>query len=79
MKSKRTAYLLWFFWIVGLCGLHRIYIGKVGTGILWLLTGGLLMIGQIVDLFTLGMQVDIANTAQRQGVQTPAAGQRPAE
>ena len=76
MKSKRTAYLLWFFWVIGLCGLHRIYIGKVATGILWLLTGGLLMIGQIVDLFTLGMQVDILNNTHRQGMQTLPSDQR---
>jgi hypothetical protein len=31
-------------------GLHRFYVGKIGTGILWCLTGGLFMIGQIVDI-----------------------------
>jgi TM2 domain-containing membrane protein YozV len=62
MKSKTTALILWLLWLVGLGGLHRIYLGKVGTGILWLLTWGVFGIGQIIDLFTLGTQVDLCNT-----------------
>ncbi len=61
MKSKGFAYFLWLFGLIGLCGLHRFYIGKIGTGIIWLFTLGLLGIGQLIDLFTLGGQVDIYN------------------
>ncbi|MHC4700222.1 MAG: protein kinase domain-containing protein, partial [Planctomycetota bacterium] len=31
-------------------GLHRFYVGKIGTGILWFVTGGLFFIGQIIDI-----------------------------
>jgi TM2 domain-containing membrane protein YozV len=59
MKSKFVAYVLWFF--LGLIGGHKFYLGKVGMGILYLFTGGLFGIGWIIDLFTLGNQVDLYN------------------
>ncbi|MFV0554613.1 MAG: NINE protein [Mangrovibacterium sp.] len=59
MKSKGIAYLLWFF--LGAFSIHRFYVGKVGTGILYLLTGQLLGIGWIIDLFILGTLVDNYN------------------
>ncbi len=34
----------------GFFGLHRFYVGKIGTGILWFFTGGLFLVGQIVDV-----------------------------
>lgn len=62
MKSKGTAYVLWLFSLVGICGLYRFYIGKIGTGIIWLFTLGLLGVGVVFDLFTLGGQVEQVNT-----------------
>jgi hypothetical protein len=41
----------WF----GLCGLHRFYVGKVGTGIIWLCTCGLAGIGQLIDIILLAV------------------------
>lgn len=61
MKEKTTAYILWSGCFLGLCGLHRIYSGKIGTGFLWLFTFGLLGIGQLVDLFAIPSMVQEAN------------------
>ncbi len=47
-KSKLTALLLCIFF--GGIGIHRFYTGKIGTGILWLLTGGCFGIGYVVDI-----------------------------
>lgn len=47
IKSKVVAALLCFF--LGCFGIHRFYVGKVGTGILWFLTAGWFGIGALVD------------------------------
>jgi len=47
-KSWVTALLLCIF--LGGIGAHRFYVGKIGTGIIYLLTGGLFGIGWVVDL-----------------------------
>lgn len=47
-KSKTVALLLAIF--VGGFGAHRFYVGKTGTGIIYLFTGGLFCIGWIIDI-----------------------------
>ena len=64
-KSSGISYGLWCLGLLGLCGIHRFYNGKWGTGILWLLTGGLFFIGQLVDLFLIPGMVDRENARRR--------------
>ncbi|HOV63176.1 MAG TPA: TM2 domain-containing protein [Spirochaetia bacterium] len=59
MYSTGIAYLLLF--LFGWSGAHRFYLGKIGSGFLYLCTGGLFGIGWLYDLFTLPSQVREAN------------------
>jgi len=47
---------------LGIFGVHRFYMGKWFTGILYLLTGGLFLIGYIYDYWTLNDQLTILNS-----------------
>ena len=55
-----VAWLLLTF--LGLFGIHRFYMGKWISGILYLVTGGLLGIGYLYDLWTLNDQVNELNS-----------------
>lgn len=50
-KSGLTAFLLCLF--LGTLGAHRFYVGKIGTGILMLLTGGGLGLWYLYDLISI--------------------------
>jgi len=62
LKSKGIAYLLWVLGIFGILGLHRFYLGKIGTGFFYLFTGGCFGLGAFIDLFTLANQVETHNS-----------------
>lgn len=53
------AWLLLTF--LGVFGVHRFYLGKWLTGLLWLCTGGLLGLGVLYDYWTLNESVSNAN------------------
>lgn len=48
LPKRSTALFLCLFF--GLFGLHRIYVGRVGSGILMFLTGGFFCLGWIGDI-----------------------------
>jgi TM2 domain-containing membrane protein YozV len=47
---------------LGLFGIHRFYLGKWLTGLLYLLTGGLFLFGIIYDYWTLNQQISQVNS-----------------
>ena len=61
MKTSGTAYVLWCACFFGGCGIHRFYLGKYGTGLLYFFTFGLFGIGQFIDLFLIPGMVEREN------------------
>jgi len=59
MKSVVTTYILWMFF--GLIGLHRFYLNRFGTGLLYMVTLGIFGIGWLVDIYLIPELVDEAN------------------
>ena len=58
-----VAWLLLTF--LGIFGIHRMYMNKWFTGIIYLLTGGLLGFGYLYDFWTLNEQITIMNSSSR--------------
>lgn len=53
LSAKWIALALCVF--LGMFGVHRFYVGKIGTGVLWFFTAGMCGIGWMVDIFTIAV------------------------
>ncbi|MES2488187.1 MAG: TM2 domain-containing protein [Pseudomonadota bacterium] len=64
-RAGRSSYSVGWILLtfLGIFGIHRFYMGKWITGILYLCTGGLFLIGYIYDYWTLNGQIDELNRA----------------
>jgi TM2 domain-containing membrane protein YozV len=59
--SLPTVYGFWALGFFGLCGMHRFYLGKPCSGILYLFTFGLLFMGQLIDVLLIPAMVKERN------------------
>jgi TM2 domain-containing membrane protein YozV len=49
-KDPQTVLLLGLLGFLGVAGVQRFYIDQIGMGLLYLLTGGICLIGTIIDV-----------------------------
>ena len=65
MSWGRSANVTWILLtFVGVFGIHRVYMGKYLTGLIYFLTGGLFLVGILYDYWTLNEQLDAVNTGR---------------
>lgn len=61
--NRLTTFLLCL--LLGFFGVHRFYVGRTGSGVLWLLTGGILAVGWIYDLVMIATGEFVDNEGKR--------------
>ena len=76
-SEKDWLVTLLFSIFLGYLGIHRFYVGKIGTGILWLLTGGCLGVGALVDIIMIATE-NFTDDNNRLIVQDQRKNPRPA-
>lgn len=64
-RSIVLSYLLWMACFLGISGLHRLYMGRYVSGLLWFVTMGFLGVGNVIDAFLLPRMVDDVNRGAR--------------
>lgn len=74
LNKVSSAYIFWLGCLFQLHGLHRIYNGKIGTGLLWMCTLGLFGVGQLLDLLLIPNMVDDYNTKLKARMGISAGG-----
>jgi TM2 domain-containing membrane protein YozV len=60
--NYNVAWILLTF--LGVFGIHRFYMGKWLSGLVYLLTGGVLLLGVLYDFWTLNSQISEENRAR---------------
>ncbi len=59
-KNYSVSWILLTFF--GMFGVHRFYLGKIFTGVLFLLTGGIFLLGYLYDYWTINKQISEINS-----------------
>jgi TM2 domain-containing membrane protein YozV len=62
-KGYNVSWILLTF--LGIFGLHRLYLGKWVTALIWFFTVGLFLLGYLYDYWTLNDQIDEVNREER--------------
>lgn len=60
-KQASTAYILCALGFLGIGGIHRFYLNRAGTGLVYFFTYGIFGIGTVVDMFSIQKMVDEEN------------------